>query len=163
MACYCLGMTRSRSLLAIVFTAAVTSVAAADTPNAVAVFDAYLAQAARTIPEYRADLRAIGPNDSGSPDRLLARGPIVGVFTFRPKTYSDLTRTERADLLRDPRFRAFLVALRTQVDGGPRDIAAYPPALLPPSMDARPALERFQISPQEMLQRRPMFVVLASP
>ncbi len=128
-----------------------------------AIFDAYLAHAARTIPEYRADLRPVGPNESDSSGRLLARGPIIGAFSFRPRTYGELSRTERADMLRDPRFRAFLVALRRQADHGPAGIAARPATLLPPASGAAPALERFEISPDEMLRRRPMFVVLASP
>jgi hypothetical protein len=153
---------RSRFLLGLSAVAA-TCLAAADASNAVAIFDAYLAHAARTIPEYRADLRPVGPNESDSSGRLLARGPIIGAFTFRPKTYGELNRTERADMLRDPRFRAFLVALRTQADRRPAGLAEHQATLLPRASDVGAALEHFEISPEEMLQRRPMFVVLAWP
>lgn len=155
-------MPRSRFIVSGLIAVATTCVAAADASNAVAVFDAYLAHAARTAPEYRADLRPVGPNESEASGRLLARGPIIGTFTFRPKTYGELSRSERADMLRDSRFRAFL-ALRKQADHGPAGLAAHPATRLPSTSGAGPALEQLEISPEEMLQRRAMYIVLASP
>lgn len=140
-----------------------TSLGAADAPNAVAIFDAYLAHAARTTPEYRTELRMGDSTETATHGRMLARGPITGAFTFRPKTYNELSRAERAEMLRDPKFRAFLLALRTKADRTPADIAAHPSVQLPKVSSSRSTLERFEISPEEMLKRSPMFVVLAPP
>ncbi len=137
--------------------------------NALVVFDAYLAQAARTAPQYRTDLRTSGNSTSKSSDRQLAHGALIGAFTYRPKTYAELSRDERVELLRDPKFRAFLLALRMQTDRAPVDIVAEderrsaPHSLLPPGETSLPPLEQFSISTDEMLQRRPMFIVPASP
>lgn len=66
-------------------------------------------------------------------------------------------------MLRDPRFRAFLLTLRMQADHGPAGLAAHPATRLPSTSGAGPALEQLEISPEEMLQRRAMYIVLASP
>ena len=136
--------------------------------NALAVFDAYLTHAAPTVSHYRTDLRPTGNSADKSPGRLQAPGPLIGAFTYRSKTYAELSRDERSELLRDPRFRAFLLALRTHADRAPMDFAeiertSAPSVVLPARQSSRPPIEQFSISAEEMLQRRPMFVVLASP
>ena len=143
--------------------AGVATLAASEAPNAVTIFDAYLAHAARTAPEYRTELLIGDSAEAATPGRMLARGPIAGTFTFRPKTYNELSRVARAEMLRDPKFRAFLLAMRTQADRAPADAATHGAVPLPQAPNSRPTLERFEISADEMLRRRPLFIVLAPP
>ena len=120
--------------------------------TALTLFDAYLAEAALTTPLYRVDVQAGGDPQHIPLGRLFGQGPMIGPFTYRPKTYDELTREERADLLRDPKFHSFLIASREHADRAESEDAPVP----------RPTIEKFSISPSEMLQRRPIFVVLSS-
>jgi len=107
---------------------------------ALPLFDAYLAEAARTVTAYRADIRiGADPKDAG-PGRLGGESAFLGRFTFRPVTYAELSRTERARLVRDPQFRAFLQRL-----GG----SAEPPTDF-----------HVTIAPSEMLRSGPFDLVL---
>ena len=136
--------------------------------SALTLFDAYLAEAAPTQPIYRTDLRPGGDDAHVPLGRLLGRGPMIGSFTYRPKTYEELSRLERAAMLHDPKFHAFLIAAREQADavgdGGQTGEDAVPilgrKSLIPGRSEPPPILQRFSISPTEMLQRRPIFVVL---
>ena len=110
--------------------------AAAEPENsALATLDAYLAAAAPTRPEYRTELRAGGPPGTLPTGRRLARGPVLGTFTYRPKAYAELTLAERRSLLREPGFLAYLAAR-----------LARAPQLAP--------------TPEEMLERRPLVLRL---
>jgi hypothetical protein len=86
--------------------------------NALAVFDAWLAQAAANNIIYRTDFQTGGDPAAIGPGRAFGRSALLGGFTYRPKTYRDLTRSERAAMLADPKFRTFLIAVREQCDGG---------------------------------------------
>jgi len=156
--------------------AASSSASAADTiapapASALTLFDAYLAEAARTVPLYRTDLRAGGDPQHIPLGRFFGQGSMIGPFTYRPKTYDELTREERAELIRDPKFHAFLIASREQTDdprGEDTPVAGGTPLHRgarhsTPTPVTRPAVEKFSISPGEMLQRRPLFVVLPPP
>jgi hypothetical protein len=107
------------------------------------LFDAYLAQAARTVTAYRTEIR-IGedPKDTG-PGRLWGESAYLGRFTYRPVTYAELSRAERARLVHDPQFRAFL-----ERQGRP----AAP--------SSAPADFQVSLSPEEMLRSAPFVVVL---
>ena len=141
---------------------------AAAPASALTLFDAYLAEAALTEVSYRADLRPCSDATHVPLGRLLGRGPMIGPFTYRPKTYDELSRPERAAMLHDPKFHAFLIAAREQADLGADDIQtgkdtvpiAGGKSLMPGNSTPRSMLERFSISPTEMLQRRPILVVL---
>jgi hypothetical protein len=86
------------------------ALAAAEPPkgNALGLLDAYLALASRDVPAYRADIRPDGGPKEPSAGRIRGTGPILGPFTYRPKTYAELTPLERAVLLREPGLRDFL-------------------------------------------------------
>lgn len=130
----------------------------ADSPqpqSALFLLDSYLAQAAPSVPSYRTDLQPGGDPQHLPPGRFFAIGPMIGPFTYRAKHYEELTKDERGEVLRDPRFRAFLIATRTQEDRpSPRE--SQPRAL-------RLGPERFSISPEEMLRERPILIVIARP
>ena len=78
--------------------------------NALDVIDGYLARAASSNPIYRADLRPGGDPNNLPAGRQFARGAWLGPFTYRAKTYRELTPAERAALLGDPNFRAYIAA-----------------------------------------------------
>jgi hypothetical protein len=138
--------------------------------SALTLFDAYLAQAAVSQPIYRADLRPAGDAGHVPIGRLLGRGPMLGPFTYRPKTYEELSRPERAAMLHDPKFHAFLVAAREEADAGGDDVQTTGDGVpilgrkrLIPLTGPRAALECFSVSPAEMLQHRPFVIVLPGP
>jgi len=122
--------------------------------NALVLFDAYLARAALERLAYRADLQPGGDPRTVPPGRLLGSSPTLGPFTYRPKTYDELTRAERAALMRDPKLRSFLIATREQFDRGTSASGPVSPAA------ARPRIERIAIPPEEMLRSQPMFITL---
>jgi hypothetical protein len=129
--------------------------------SALTLFDAYLAQAAVSQPIYRADLRPAGDAGHVPIGRLLGRGPMLGPFTYRP---------ERAAMLHDPKFHAFLVAAREEADAGGDDVQTTGDGVpilgrkrLIPLTGPRAALECFSVSPAEMLQHRPFVIVLPGP
>ena len=131
---------------------AVPRLPAQDLPGpALPLFNAYLAQAARTVTAYRTDLR-IGDEPKGpEPGRLAGESAYLGSFTYRPKTYAELSPAERAVLVHDPQFHAFLVALRRP----------NPPPANPKADRAGPNADfHCAISPEEMLRNRPFVIVL---
>jgi hypothetical protein len=107
---------------------------------ALPLFDAYLAEAARTVTAYRADIRIGADLKDAGPGRLEGESAFLGRFTFRPVTFAELSRTERARLVHDPQFRAFLQKLGQ-------------PAPLPTDFEVT-------ITPAEMLRSGPFDVVL---
>ena len=82
---------------------------AAPGETALQIFDAFLAAAAPADPDYRTDIRRSGEPSHPSEGRLTGVSPLVGPFTYRPKTYAELTRSERIELLRDGRLHDFLL------------------------------------------------------
>lgn len=147
-------LQRTALILAVVLT--VNFLSAQDCPgNALGLFDAWLAQTAAETPAYRADLRAGGDPDAIPPGREFGRSALLGPFTYRPKTYGELTRSERAAVLADPKFRAFLITMRRQCDG---ENGADPAAPRPAS--PRDPME-ISLTPVEMLHPGPAWWVLA--
>jgi hypothetical protein len=123
---------------------------AADVPgNALMIFDAYLAQASLSNPIYRADPKPEAAASDLAPGRLSGRSDLIGRFSYRPRRFAELNRRERAELLSDPGFRAFLVSNREKSErtegGQPRPSAAA---------------AFFSVSPEDMLASGPVEVVL---
>lgn len=125
--------------------------------NASAIFDAYLARAALTTPQYRADVALTHPGESIPTDRIAARSSLIGRFSYRAKTYRELSPEERATLLREPDLRTFLLTLGATADSSVQKISA----------DDNHAdsgrIIAFSISPETMLSRTRLFIVVPSP
>jgi hypothetical protein len=119
--------------------------------NALTLLNAYLAQAALSLPADRADI-VLGGSPHPPPGRFPATSAWLGPFTYRPKTYRELSASDRAALLRDPAWPAFLAAHR------PAPAASLPPPD-PPSVPVR----RFSISPGEMRRTRAFPIALPPP
>ena len=142
---------RLRGILAFVFLNAVQLRAGGGPDRALTLFDAYLAQSARTVTAYRADIR-MGDDPKGrGPERLVGESAYLGRFTYRPKTYAELSRPERALLVHDPQFHAFLLGRAPPPSPG----AARPPA------DGSAADFHCAISPAEMLRSHPVVIELS--
>jgi len=77
--------------------------------------DAYLAQASVTTLAYRTDLQRGGDPRRVPAGRRLGVSPTLGPFTYRPRSYRELTAAEQAALLRDPRFQLFAAAIRARI------------------------------------------------
>jgi len=122
--------------------------------NARALLDAYLAQAALEVPAYRADLQAGGGPGRIPPGRLSGVAPLLGPFTYRSRTFGELTRAQRTALLLDPKWRAFLIVTTEQKHRAG-------PASIPPSHP--PQIGRFSVAPAEMLKPGPLLVALPPP
>jgi len=119
--------------------------------SALSLFDLYLAQAARTVTAYRTDIRLGGDPKNEEPGRQDGQSAFLGRFTYRPITYAELAPSERALLVHDPQFHAFLVSLgrASAHPGGGR-----------PDGPPEAADYRFTIAPDEMLRSQPFVIVL---
>jgi hypothetical protein len=95
-------------LATIVILACPPSIAAPE-GNALETFDAFLAASAPANPTYRTDIRRSADPEHVTGGRMSAVSPLIGPFTYRPKTYAELTRSERIEMLRDGRFHDFLI------------------------------------------------------
>jgi len=77
--------------------------------NALETINQFLAESAATVPAYRADLQRCLDLERATDGRLTGFSPLIGPFTYRPKKYTELTQIERVGLLRDARFRDYLL------------------------------------------------------
>lgn len=76
--------------------------------NALELLDAFIAAQAVDNADYRTDLRPGGEPGKVPQGRRLSTGPVLGPFTYRPRTYSELSPALREALLADPRLRSFI-------------------------------------------------------
>jgi hypothetical protein len=111
--------------------------AAATAPSALAVFNAWLTTAAQADPHWRTDIRAETEAAEPGAGRYLARSPVLGPFSYRPKVYAELRPEERLRLLREPAVQRLL--------------------------RRRPRRLRFAIPPEEMRQNRPFVFQVPPP
>lgn len=132
-------LIRCSCVAAVLTSAALTCIlrpaTGAPAENALEVLNLFLADSAPTTPAYRADLQRNADPGHVPEDRLSGVSPLIGPFTYRPKTYAELTPAERVELLRDGRFHEFL--LRRS--------------------------RRFEINPEDMLKAQPLIVQLNAP
>jgi len=118
--------------------------------NAATLLDAFLAEAAVQTSAYRTDLRpATGPADAG-PGRQFAAGPLAGPFTYRPKSYRELSPEERAAIWRDSALAEFL--RRRQAASAPAQGGSRPDQPV-----------RIELTAAELLLARPGSVALPIP
>lgn len=146
-------LSRFSTLLALALACARPAWAQASSANALERLDAYLVQAARIDPAYRADI-VVGESPKLSRGRFPGFSSFLGPFDYRPKTYGELTRSERAALLRDPAFHVFLTAARPSEEKP----AAGPPRSMGPAR-----LPEFSITPEEMLATSALQVAIPPP
>ena len=122
--------------------------------NALGLVNAFLAAQAPNSAEYRADLRATPDDAPIPPGRIAGHSPLLGAFTYRPRTYRELPARERAEILSDPKFRLFLVSVRQSVDG-PSFRAGLPGRPVP-----SPDLGTIDLAPDEVLRTGPVWILV---
>lgn len=105
--------------------------------SALDALNAYLIDAARTHAAYRAGVVAGDAPDGPAPGRFLGWSARIGPFTYRVRSYSELSPQERAAVLADPAWRAFASTRR-------------PPA------NRTPPVERIALAPEDMLRTEPL-------
>ena len=114
---------------------ALKAATAAPTENALEALNLFLAESAPTTLAYRTDLQRKAGPEHVAEGRLSGVSPLIGPFTYRAKTYAELTPSERIELLRDGRFHDFLLRRSS----------------------------RFEINPEDMLKAQPLVVQFAAP
>jgi hypothetical protein len=125
---------------------AATALAAPDEGNALALCDAFLTASAARTPAYRTEIQPAADRANIGAGRFFSVGPLAGAFTYRPKTYGELTPGERAAVWADPGLPAFLRDIWKNSQSSTRD---------------RPI--RVAIRAAEMLRPRPGSIALPRP
>jgi hypothetical protein len=149
-------MPRHPAFLPVLAILAVAVALRAEEPagNALGLMDAWLALQATRSAEFRADPSPMRDGATPAPGRLAGHSPLLGAFTYRPKAYGELNPRERAELLSDPGFRAFLASVRKTCDGpGFR-------ADLPGRPSGHRDLGTVDLSPDEMLRPKPVWILV---
>jgi hypothetical protein len=122
--------------------------------NALGLADAFLAAQAQNSAEYRADVRATMDDAPIPPGRIAGHSSLLGAFTYRPRTYLELSARARAEILSDPKFRIFLVSVRQSVDG-PGFRTGLPGKPMP-----SPDLGTIDLVPEEVLRPSPVWILV---
>ena len=132
--------------------------------NLEAVLNAFLASIAKDHPEYKADIRLWQAGDPVAPGFQVGQSAALGSYTFRPKTWGELSDAEKTGVLANPRLKSFIVSLRNArlypaVSAANPDDADRPPGWFPVegAPEARPEY-RVKISPEEMVRNRPVVI-----
>jgi hypothetical protein len=99
--------------------------------DALTTLNRFLADSAPSTPAYRTELRRGTDPEPASHGRLAGSSPLIGPFTYRAKTYAELTQVERADLLRDGRFHAYLLEKSRTFSIHPEDMLEPQPLIVP--------------------------------
>jgi hypothetical protein len=122
--------------------------------NALALIDAWLALAAVHTASFRTDLQVGGDPAMLPSGRLFCRSQFLGGFTYRPKTYAELTPSERVMALCDPGFRWFVLSAREAADQG----GCPGGSRLKPG--ETPAAANVSVPPNELLRPGPFWIFL---
>lgn len=168
-------MMRILLILSLCLTASISR--AADPGNAKTIFNEFIATVAPAEITYRTDIKLGADPEFVPAGRMLGKSSFAGYFTYRPKIYDELTTDQRVNLRRDNRFKAFLVAIRATMDGVlagtdnvpevRRDGDTIRPVQIANMLHGldgvpkeRRRIEFFTLTAEEMLQSRPIHVVL---
>lgn len=88
------------------------SVAMAGTGDALSVLNAFLATFAKENPAWKTDITLTSDPAHLASGRQLGYSAMVGYYSFLPKTWDQLTDTEKNAVYADPRLKSFIVSLR---------------------------------------------------
>lgn len=161
-------LNRCATVLAII-ALTLPSVVRGDGGNLLPLLNAFIASIAKSHPELKADIALLQHGEAIAPGRQLGKSAAMGDYTFRPKTWTELTPGERAALLKHPSLKAFIVSVRNAaiypaISAANKDAANVPgwyptEGALPSAIELRAA-----ISPDEMLRSRSVEIpVVAKP
>ncbi len=137
--------------------------------NLIAVLNAFIAAIAKDHPEFKTEIMPLGPGQEVKPGFQRGESVILGVYSFRPKTWTELNDGERSTILHHPNLKAFLVSIRGEriypLVSAANDGVTPPPGWYPKEgAGATDFVYRARIAPDEMLHNRAVQVpVLAAP
>ncbi len=94
------------------FAAVVPTISAAPRGNMEEVLSAFISQYAKERTEWKRDIQFIADPSAIPPGWQLGMSR-AGYYIFRPKTYGELTDSEKQDVCRDPRLKAWLISSRS--------------------------------------------------
>lgn len=80
------------------------------------VVNAFVALYCKENMSWKKDVRVTSTPREVPPGRQVGLSTYVGYYTFIPKTWDDLTPAQRAQVLADPRFKAFVISLAHPAD-----------------------------------------------
>lgn len=150
-----------RSLLITLFCLAVFASARAAGPdgNLGSVLNAFIASIAKDNPELKTSI-ALWTPDTAIPDgHQVGRSKTMGLYTFRPKAFSELTADEKSAVMKHPQLKAFIVSVRNSriypAISAANPAGSVAPGWAPVEGDFSPTELRVRIDPEEMLQNRP--------
>lgn len=127
--------------------------------NLVPILNAFLASIAKSHPEFKADIRFWHAGEPITPGYQMGHSAAMGDYTFRPKTWAELSEGERADVLNHPNLKAFIVSVRNAriypaISAANPDRDSTPGWYPVEGADPSPKVYRVKIDPDEMLRNR---------
>jgi len=75
--------------------------------------NAFIATFAKEEANWRTEVEFANSPSDIPPGKQLSYSPIVGYFTFRPKSWDQLSVLEKEDVMSNPKLKAFLISLRS--------------------------------------------------
>lgn len=128
--------------------------------------NAFLAIVAKDHVELQTEIKLINQGDDIPAGFQLGRSALMDDFTFRPKTWKELTPAEKQLVMKDPKLKSFLISMRGArlypMPSGANVADSGRPGWYP--MDGAPdqTVEmRAKITPEEMVKNRPVFIDVA--
>jgi len=147
-----------RTLLVII---AITS-SAFGAGNFESIMNAFIATIAKDHPELKTDIRLSSNGAKVPAGHQMGRSAAMDYYTFRPKTWAELSDIQRAEILDHPSLKSFIVSIRNERIY-PALSAISPenhePGWYPVEGEKPKAVEyRVKIDPEEMIKNRPSVV-----
>jgi hypothetical protein len=85
----------------------------ADTSNGESVMNAFIATYAKEEVNWRSEVEFVNSPSEIPPGKQLGYSSVVGYFTFRPKSWDQLSVAEKEEVMGNPKLKAFLISLRS--------------------------------------------------
>lgn len=101
-----------KTLLLIATLACAALANAAGNSDALSVLNTFIATYAKDNPAWKSNLVLLSDPSAVPAGRQLGYSTMIGYYSFEPKTWEDLTDTQKKEIYEDSRLKPFLVSLR---------------------------------------------------
>jgi len=101
-----------KTLLLIATLACAALANAAGTSDALSVLNTFIATYAKDNPSWKSNIVLLSDPSNVPAGRQLGYSAMIGYYSFEPKTWEDLTDTQKQEIYEDSRLKPFLVSLR---------------------------------------------------
>jgi hypothetical protein len=81
--------------------------------NGESVMNAFIATFAKEEVDWRSEVEFVNSPSDIPPGKQLGYSNVIGYFTFRPKTWEQLSIAEKERVMDNPKLKAFLISLRS--------------------------------------------------